>query len=64
MATNPEDWIAYVIMKDYGFYPMSDSKYEPDSKLFEDRCFLFANVSNDLKCLIQFDPFELENPLE
>lgn len=64
MATNSENWMSYIIMQDYSFYPLEDTKFEPDNKLFENRCFFFANVSNDLKCLIQFNPFELENPLD
>lgn len=53
------DFIAHVITYDYGFYPIESTKFEPDSKLFDDRCFLFANVSNDLKTLVKFDPFGL-----
>lgn len=54
-----DDWIAHVIAYDYGFWPIDNHKFEPDEIDFSDRCFLFADGKNELKCLIKFDPYQL-----
>lgn len=54
------DWIAHVLAHDYGFHPADGGKFEPDDKIFDERCFRIAHLVDATNVLILFNPVELK----